>query len=47
MKTTYRVGAGRFISLDSYLRPRPHTGAFLASFFLSLVAALVISATQR
>ena len=58
MKTTYRVGPGRFISLDShvqpkwrmlrsYLRPRPHAGAFLASFFLSLVAAIALSATQR
>ena len=43
MKTIYRVGPGRFINLDShvqpwwqtlhfYLRPRPHAGAFLASF---------------
>ena len=58
MKTYYRVGPGRFISLDShvqprwrtflfYLRPRPHAGAFLASFVLSLVAAIALSATQR
>ena len=54
MKTTYRLGSGRFIQLDStvrprwqtflsYLRPRPHAGAFLASFILSLVAALALS----
>ena len=47
MKTTYRVGSGRFISLDSYIRPRPHLGAFLTSFVLSLVAAIAFSATQR
>jgi hypothetical protein len=47
MKTTYRIAPGRFIRLDSYIRPRPHLGAFLASFLLSLAAALAISAAQR
>ena len=51
MKTYYRVGPGRFVSLDShvqpwwrtlsfYLRPRPHLGAFLTSFVLSLGFAI-------
>lgn len=47
MKTTYRVGAGRFISLDSYLRPRPHLGAFCISFVLALTAALLLPTLFR
>ena len=58
MKVFYRKAPGCFIYTDryvqprwrtflSYLRPRPHAGAFLASFVLSLVAAIALSATQR
>ena len=47
MKVFYRKAPGCFIYTDRYLRPRPHLGAFLASFLLSLVAALALSATQR
>ena len=58
MKVYYRKAPGCFIYTDrfvrpwwqmflSYLRPRPHAGAFLTSFILSLVAALALSAAQR
>lgn len=58
MKVYYRKAPGCFIYTDryvepwwqtflSYLRPRPHAGAFLASFALSLVAAIAFSAAQR
>ena len=44
MKTTYRIAPGRFIRLDSYIRPRPHPGAFCLSFVLALTAALILPA---
>lgn len=58
MKVFYRKAFACFIFTDRYVRPwwwsfrhymptRPHLGAFFASFFLSLVAAIAISATQR
>ena len=58
MKVYYRKAPGCFIYTDRYvrpwwqtlrfyLRPRPHLGAFLASFVLSLASAIALSATQR
>ena len=58
MKTYYRKAPGCFIYTDRYVqpwwrtfsfyfRPRPHLGAFLASFFLSLATAIALSATTR
>ena len=58
MKVFYRKAPGCFIYTDRfvrpwwqtfffYFRPRPHAGAFLTSFVLSLAAALALSATTR
>ncbi len=58
MKVFYRKAPGCFICTDRYvrpwwqtfffyLRPRPHLGAFFASFFLSLASALIFPALFR
>jgi len=44
MKTIYRIGAGRFLQLDSHIRPRRFSrGSFFIACLSACLLALVIS----
>lgn len=44
MKTYYRIGAGRFLQLDSHIRPSRFTrGSFLISCLSACALAFVLS----